>query len=239
MQKDFSFNDALIIVVDDDPLIQESLQLRLERSGYHLAVFGDGESALRGVEDARPDLIILDLKMPGMDGYEVCRRLKGSEDLRYIPILMLTAYGSLDHIVKGLDLGADDYVSKPFEFEELMVRIKSLLRMRHIEKELRDKETHLARVQTMGQLLVTLAHHINNSLAVISGRAQATKSDNVAMVDKMKKACLKESLKIEAVLKSLEEMANEMKISTTSYAGVSSAMIDVEEEIMQKLEHQD
>jgi len=236
MHKEFSLDDTLIMVVDDDPLIQESLRLQLEKAGYSVNVYGDGISALGGVKTNRPDLIILDIKMPGLDGYEVCERLKNSEDNRDIPVLMLTAYGSLDHIIKGLEMGADDYVSKPFEFEELMVRIKSLLRMRSIERELRDRETNLARVQTMGQLLVTMAHHINNSLAVISGRAQATKSDNVEMVEKMKKACLKESRKIQAVLKSLEEMARQMKINTTNYAGVTEAMIDIEKDIQQKLE---
>ncbi len=236
MPRDYNFDGALLMVVDDDPLVQEVLQMKLERAGYRVSVLSDGDAALAAIKETLPDLLILDINMPGISGFEVCRRLRSEENTRALPILMLTAYGSLDHIVKGLDIGADDYMTKPFEFEELMVRIKSLLRMRWIERELREKETHLARIETMGQLLVTIAHYINNSLAVISGRAQAVKKTDAQSVAKLKSACLKETRRIEAVIKSLEAMAKQMKVNTTSYAGVENAMLDIEGDIARRLE---
>jgi CheY-like chemotaxis protein len=236
MPREYNFDGALLMVVDDDSLVQEVLQAKLERAGYRVCVLPDGDSALQAIAENLPDLLILDINMPGLDGFEVCRRLRSDERTRAMPILMLTAYGGLDHIVKGLEIGADDYMTKPFEFEELLVRIKSLLRMRWIERELREKETHLARIETMGQLLVTIAHYVNNSLAVISGRAQAVKKGDAESVAKLKKACLRETRRIEAVIKSLEAMAKQMKVSTTSYAGVENAMLDIEGDIEKRLE---
>ena len=169
--------------------------------------------------------------MPGVDGYEVCRRLRNDERTLTLPILILTAYGGMDYIIRGLEAGADDYITKPFHIQEVLVRVKSILRMRKIEKELREKETYLVRVETIGQLLVTMAHYINNSLAIIEGRAQATSVNDHEQVQKLKIACSKEARRIEAVLKSLEDMAEQMKISTTSYAGNENAMMDIEARI--------
>lgn len=148
---------------------------------------------------------------------------------------MLTAYGGIDHIVAGLVAGADDYVTKPFHIEEVLLRVRSLLRARQIERELREKETRLARIETMGQLLVTLAHHINNSLTILSGRAQVLDARNPEQAQKLKEACLLQARRIEAVLKSLRSMAHQMKLSTASYAGMDNAMMDIEQEITQRL----
>lgn len=224
-----------ILVADDDPLIQEVLQTKLEKSGYRVKSALDGEETLASIQQEIPDLLILDIKMPGVDGLEICRRLKAEEKTRALPILMLTAYGGVDHIVKGLEAGADDYVTKPFQMEEVMMRVRALLRMRDIESQLREKESHLARVQTVGQLLVTMAHHINNSLAIMQGRAQSLKVGNAGQVEKFQNTCLQQTRRIQAVLKSLEELVQQMEISTTSYAGSHLEMLDIDEEINRRL----
>ncbi|MCX6639748.1 MAG: response regulator [bacterium] len=224
-----------ILIADDDLLIQEVLSTKLERAGFEVIVAGDGEEALRMISERQPDILLLDIKMPGPDGYEICRRLRAAEATRALPILMITAYGGTDYIVKGIEIGADDYITKPFDMEEVLVRVRSLLRMRRIERQLREKESHLARIEVVGQLLVTMAHYINNSLAVISGRAQALKDDNPEQARKLREACFKQTRKISAVLESLEAMAKHMKISTTSYAGMENAMLDIEKEIQERL----
>lgn len=234
-KKSVQESKALILVADDEPIIVEVLKTKLEKAGYSVEIASNGKAALKKIADLTPDLLILDIKMPEMDGYEVCQRIRQNEDTRGLPILMLTAYGGVDHIVQGLEMGADDYVTKPFQSEEVLMRVRSLLRVRRIEKELREKETFLARVETLGQLLVTIAHHINNSLAIISGRAQATKEGNSEQLQQLKDACTKETARIDAVIKSLEDMANKMKISTASYAGIEDAMLDIEAEIKRKL----
>lgn len=225
----------LILVADDDPQIREVLSTKLERSGYRVEMAENGEEVLSRIAERQPDLLILDIKMPGIDGYQVCQRLRETPATQALPILILTAYGGIEHVIKGLNAGADDYVTKPFHVEEVNVRVRSLLRMKQIEKELRDKEAHLVRIETVGQLLVTMAHYINNSLAIVSGRAQALKSDDPKQAQKLKEACLKQTQRIEAVLESLKSMAQQMKISTTTYVGLDDAMLDIEDEIKRRL----
>ena len=116
---------ALVLVVDDEPPIVDLLTYNLKRSGYQVAVARDGEEALAAASRERPDLIILDLMLPRLDGLEVCRAIRRERD---VPIIMLTARESEIDRVVGLELGADDYVVKPFSVRELMVRVKNVLR---------------------------------------------------------------------------------------------------------------
>ena len=117
-----------ILIVDDDPDILDILKLTLEGEGYEVIEAMDGEEALKKAYHRAPNLIILDYKMPKVDGYEVCRILKKDILLRHLPIIMLTAKGELMDKVKGIDAGADDYVVKPFEPQELLARVKMVLR---------------------------------------------------------------------------------------------------------------
>jgi len=114
-----------VLVVDDELLIRQFLTTGLRYEGYEVLEAKDGSEALTLATRFQPDIVILDLVMPGTDGYEVCRRLRGRPD---VGILMLTAKDELQDRVQGLDLGADDYLVKPFEFEELLSRIRANLR---------------------------------------------------------------------------------------------------------------
>jgi two-component system response regulator MprA len=116
-----------ILVVDDDGAITTALQRALSFEGYAVETAHDGEEGLRKARDAAPDLVILDLLMPGLDGFEVCRRLRAADDT---PILILTARDEVADRVRGLDLGADDYLVKPFASDELLARVRALLRRR-------------------------------------------------------------------------------------------------------------
>ncbi|MCX7689788.1 MAG: response regulator transcription factor [Thermoflexus sp.] len=116
---------STLLVIDDDREFVELLRKRLEGAGYQILVALDGETGLRMLESERPDLVILDIMMPGMDGWEVCRRIR---QISTIPILMLTAKGMTTDVVYGLELGADDYVTKPFQADILLARIRALLR---------------------------------------------------------------------------------------------------------------
>jgi len=114
-----------ILVVDDEPAIVNVLAYNLKRANYEVLIARDGETALEQARQGRPDLVILDLMLPGLDGLEVCRRLRRQGDL---PIIMLTARDEEIDRVVGLELGADDYVVKPFSVRELMARVKNVLR---------------------------------------------------------------------------------------------------------------
>ena len=119
-----------ILVIDDDRNITSFLRRALAYSGYTVEVSENGEDGLARALQAPPDLVILDVMMPGIDGYEVCRRLRAGGD---VPILMLTAKDEVPDRVHGLDVGADDYLVKPFALEELQARIRALLRRREPE----------------------------------------------------------------------------------------------------------
>jgi two-component system, OmpR family, response regulator len=114
-----------ILIVDDDPHIRELLRLLLQNEGFEIREAGDGVEALALLESAKADLVILDIMMPNMDGWTLCRELREHYDL---PLLMLTAKGETMQKIKGFELGTDDYLVKPFEPLELVVRVKALLK---------------------------------------------------------------------------------------------------------------
>ena len=123
---------ATLLVVDDDPKIRDLLHLYLARDGHRVVFAGDGHEALSAAHQQAPDLVLLDVMLPGLDGFEVCRRLRDESD---VPIVLLTARSGDSDKVVGLDIGADDYIVKPFSPRELMARIRVQLR-RHAHHDL-------------------------------------------------------------------------------------------------------
>jgi two-component system phosphate regulon response regulator PhoB len=117
-----------IVVIDDEEDIRELIRYNLSKEGFNVACAVSGEEGVALVQKERPDLVILDLMLPGIDGLEVCRRLKADPILTAIPIVMVSARGEEPDVVSGLELGADDYVSKPFSPRVLLARVKSVLR---------------------------------------------------------------------------------------------------------------
>jgi two-component system phosphate regulon response regulator PhoB len=121
-------SDRTILIVDDEQAIREMIATALEMAGYVAIEAADGQAALQVVVDQRPDLILLDWMLPNQSGIELARRLKRDQMTAEIPIIMLTAKGEEDHKVKGLEAGADDYITKPFSPRELVARLKAVLR---------------------------------------------------------------------------------------------------------------
>jgi len=121
-------NPELILVIEDDAAILFGLRDNLQRAGYAVRSAGDGHLGLELVRTLRPDLVLLDLMLPGLSGHEVCRRIR--DNGLEMPVVMLTALGEEAQVVRGLNLGADDYVTKPFGIGELMARVAALLRRR-------------------------------------------------------------------------------------------------------------
>jgi diguanylate cyclase (GGDEF)-like protein len=135
---------ARILIVDDHEDNIDLLQARLEAWGYETSSANDGDVALRMIEENPPDLVLLDVMMPTIDGTEVARRVKQNKALPFIPIIMQTALDATEHKVKGLDAGADDYITKPIEFAELGARVDSMLRIKRLQVELEAKSRQLA-----------------------------------------------------------------------------------------------
>ena len=117
-----------ILVVEDEDALSTLLQYNLEKEGYAVTIADDGEEALVSIDERQPDLVVLDWMLPKVSGIEVCRRLRGRSETRNIPIVMLTARGEESDRVRGLDTGADDYLTKPFSMVELAARIRAVLR---------------------------------------------------------------------------------------------------------------
>ncbi len=116
-----------IVLAEDEPQIARLIEFKLRKEGYQVTWKENGEEALVAIKEEKPDLILLDVMMPVMDGYEVLRQIKEDENLKSIPVIMLTARAQERDVVKGIDLGAQDYITKPFHPAELLVQVKRIL----------------------------------------------------------------------------------------------------------------
>lgn len=135
---------ARVLVVEDEEALSALLEYNLGKEGFEVRVSSDGEDALLAVEEDKPDLVLLDWMLPGLSGIEICRRIRAKSDTRDTPVIMLTARGEEDDRIRGLDTGADDYLTKPFSIPELTARVRALLR--------RSRPTLSAEVATFGDL---------------------------------------------------------------------------------------
>ena len=157
-----------ILIVDDNPNNVKVLCDLLSHHNYRISIAKSGQSALKKVTRSRPDLILLDIMMPDMDGFEVCTRLKAEPDTKNIPILFMTALSDTANKVKGLSLGAVDYITKPIEHEEALARIRVHLRLRQTQAQLIQE----AKMAALGQLVAGIAHEINNPVSFIFGNLE-------------------------------------------------------------------
>jgi two-component system, sensor histidine kinase and response regulator len=169
-----------ILIVEDSQENVDLLLYFLRPQGYEILTAMDGEAGLTMVEEKRPDLILLDIMLPKLDGFSVCERIKGDRRTKFIPIIMITALKELKDKIRSLEVGADDFITKPFENIELLARVKSLLRLKAYHDELEDKNQQLARtneaLQQMDKfkedLTNLIVHDMKNPLFVIQGNLQ-------------------------------------------------------------------
>jgi len=129
-----------ILIIEDEEDILALLHYNLIKAGYNAKCASHGEEALTAIASKMPDLILLDLMLPGIDGMEICRQLRSNEETREIPIIMLTARGEEEDVVRGLELGADDYVTKPFSIKVLLARVQTVLRRKSVLQQESDQE---------------------------------------------------------------------------------------------------
>jgi two-component system, OmpR family, alkaline phosphatase synthesis response regulator PhoP len=139
-----------IIIVEDDPDISEILQYNLEQENYEVTLFDNGKKALDAIIDSPPDIVLLDLMLPGMNGLDIARSIRKNEPTANLPIIMITARSEEMDVLHGLELGADDYITKPFRPREVIARVKALLRRHHRDD---DKEIQI------GELMINFSKH--------------------------------------------------------------------------------
>src|SRR2546425_563509 len=140
-----SHGSGTILVVDDDQRNVRLMESILRGSGYRVAKAYDGEEALSLVEREPPDLLLLDVMMPKMSGFELCQRLKGRYETRLLPIILVTALNALEDKVQALEYGADDFLSKPINKVELLAKVRSVLRVKALQDELRSEERRVGK----------------------------------------------------------------------------------------------
>ncbi len=168
---------ASILMVDDVPKNIQLLASILSQEGYSIFASTNGKQALESVESSPPDLILLDVNMPEMDGYETCRRLKASPQFKDIPIIFLTAKTETEDIVKGFELGAVDYVIKPFNAAELLSRVRTHLEMKH-NREIIQNQSHQRK-----ELIHVLCHDLLNPICSLEGFLELIYMDNSKLLE--------------------------------------------------------
>ena len=162
-----------ILIVDDTPANLRVLSRLLVDNGYKVRPVPDGALALKAVEAATPDLIFLDIRMPGMDGYEVCEKLKAGEETRDIPVIFISALNELEDKVRGFSVGAVDFITKPFQEGEVLIRLSTHLTIRDQRRQIAEQLEALKRLETLRENLTQMiVHDMNNPLHGILGLTQ-------------------------------------------------------------------
>lgn len=210
-----------ILIIEDSPLVQKVLS-EIFCGEYELEIHGDGLTGLSAAQNGYPDLILLDIHLPEMDGYEVCRILKENDETREIPVIFITSMDSEKERVKGFESGADDYVVKPFYNKELQARVKSHLSLRKLKKQ----ALNLERLTTFKEMAVAISHEINNpltSIVALLHHLNAELADAPSSITAALDCISKDILRIRNITKNL---AGAAKAPRTSY-NKNVSMIDL------------
>jgi len=162
---------ARILVVDDEQSARTGLERLLKQEGYTVELAADGPAALAAAADQSPDMVITDLKMPGMDGLELIAKLR--ETHPDLPVIVATAFGDVSSAVEAMRAGADDYITKPFNFSEVLARIRAVLRTRELVGQIERREARIGVVEAMSEKLLAFADGIRGPLASLARDAAA------------------------------------------------------------------
>ncbi|VXD23511.1 Response regulator receiver sensor signal transduction histidine kinase [Planktothrix serta PCC 8927] len=241
---------GFILIVDDNPTNLSVLSQTLKGAGFAVRVAEDGESALQLVERKQPALILLDVQMPGIDGFETCKQLKSNPKNQGIPIIFLTALTDVENKVKGLSLGAVDYISKPFEKQEVLARVRVHLQLKQLtetlEQQVAERTAILEKAQvqlvqqeklsSLGQLVTGIAHELNNPISCIVNNIPLAQ-DYVRDLADILTLCqtyyeqlpipLQEAIltaDLDFILKDLPQLLNSMKLSTDRIKDISISL---------------
>jgi len=167
-----------ILIIDDNPQNIDVLFQLLAEHEFEVLIAEDGQDGLQSAQRENPSLILLDVMMPGIDGFETCRRLKQNPETKEIPVIFMTALSEIESKIRAFEIGAVDYVTKPFQREEVLARINAHLTIRRLQQELEQKNQYLETLnQEKNEFLGIAAHDLKNPLSAIQGLAEMIKSD--------------------------------------------------------------
>lgn len=205
-----------ILIIEDDLDTVSILKMFFTKEGYEIDVANDGEEGFNLLKKVHHDLVLSDVMMPKMDGFRFCEMVRSEAEIKMTPIVLVTAKNDPGDKIVGLEKGADDYLTKPYNLVELRVRIASMLKLKKLRTELIQKEKELERIKTLEQTLVAISHHINNATAPIAGRAQICDLHDPESVKKLIEVSIDGCNKITNTIELLSQVIYAMKHSSHS-----------------------
>ncbi len=207
-------NGNRILILDDDQDANAILRMYFVKEGYTVDTAYNGHEGLELLRQHKHDLVISDIMMPKLDGFKFIDAVRMDEELKITPIVIVSAKNELNDKLTGLQKGADAYLTKPYNLQELGGIIASMLKLRNLRSSLNDREKELIRIKALDQTLVAISHHINNAVAPISGRAQICDPQNPHSVEKLVTACHEGVARITRTIALLGEVIQAMKNSS-------------------------
>jgi DNA-binding response OmpR family regulator len=203
-----------ILIVDDEPINLEFFDVMLSKLGFKIEKAADGEEALKRVRETDPDLIILDNIMPRLSGWEVTKKLKHDKEYRkyrQTPIIMFSAMDEVSDKIEGLELGVDDYITKPFNFSEVLARIRAVLRNRELAKQVSRRERRIAVVESLNNSLIFFTQHIKKPISGLIGAAEKLDVSDQNKVSEFAGLVKYEGAEILATLQGLEDEIEDLQ----------------------------
>ena len=203
-----------ILIVDDEPINLEFFDVMLSNLGFKIEKAADGEEALQKVVETDPDLIILDNIMPRLTGWEVTKKLKQDKEFRkyrQTPIIMFSAMDEVKDKIGGLELGVDDYITKPFNFSEVLARIRAVLRNRELAKQVARRERRIALVESLNNSLIFFTQHIKKPISGLIEAAEKLDASDGGQAEELAVLVKREGAEILATLQGLEDEIEELQ----------------------------
>lgn len=203
-----------ILIVDDEPINLEFFDVMLSKLGFKIEKAADGEEALQKVVECNPDLIILDNIMPRLSGWEVTKKLKRDREYRkyrQTPIIMFSAMDEVSDKIEGLELGVDDYITKPFNFSEVLARIRAVLRNRELARQVVRRERRIALVESLNKSLIFFTQHIKRPISELIETAERLDQRDPQAIADLTDRLRREGAEILATLQGLEDEIGELQ----------------------------
>jgi len=221
-----------ILIVDDEPINLDFFDVMLSRLGFEVVMAEDGEEALEMIQQDKPDLIILDNIMPKMTGWELTKILKKSkayEQYRDIPIVMFSAMDAVKDKIEGFELGIEDYITKPFNFSEVLARIRAVLRNKELAHQVVNRERRLALIESLNQSLLFFTDHLKRPMDEMINAARQLDAPADGKVSDFRQLVIKEGEEVLAALEGLRDEIQDLKSEGDKLKQSEVTLQDLEE----------
>jgi len=221
-----------ILIVDDEPVNLDFFDVMLSRLGFEVVMAEDGEEALEMIQQDRPDLIILDNIMPKMTGWELTKILKRSkayEAYRDIPIVMFSAMDAVKDKIEGFELGIEDYITKPFNFSEVLARIRAVLRNKELAHQVVQRERRIALIESLNKSLTYFTEHLKGPMESLSASAKSLDMSKNTAVREFQSLVSRESEQVLATIEGLREEIQELRQEGDKLRSTEVSLQDLEE----------